>query len=201
MNVQNKMNSVRITPALWALARADMVAGASLAEAAALHGVKAPALRVWAVRDGYDCKRGIFGLPGVKSKGSPCVKGKIAAKETVVSPAPAPVFPLSSYTPPPILPDAAASDFSAALVPHVQALIAAGLPGIEPPRNIAELKTLIELGRKLAGLDAKQSSGKVQLFAPLRDVSRRGGASSVVVECSDGVQIDDSADSIGDFEV
>ena len=201
MNVQNKMNSVRITPALWALARADMVAGASLAEAAALHGVKAPALRVWAVRDGYDCKAGVFGLPGVKSKGSSCVKGKIRHASKIVHAAPAPVFPLSSYTPPPIAPDAAASDFSAALIPHVQALIAAGLPGIEPPRNIAELKTLIELGRKLAGLDAKQSSGKVQLFAPLRDVSRRGGASSVVVECSEGVQDAESADFIQEFEV
>ena len=201
MNVQNKMNSVRITPALWSLARADMVAGASLAEAAALHGVKAPALRVWAVRDGFDCKAGVFDLSRDKSKGSPSKKGKIRHASKIVHAAPAPVFPLSSFIPPPILPDAAASDFSASLIPHVQALIAAGLPGIEPPRNIGELKTLIELGRKLAGLDQKQSSGKVQLFAPLRDVSRRGGASSVVVECSEGVQIDDSADSIGDYEV
>jgi hypothetical protein len=201
MNVQNKMNSVRITPALWALARADMVAGASLAEAAALHGVKAPALRVWAVRDGYDCKAGVFGLPGVKKGVSPSKKGKIRHASKIVHAAPAPVFPLSSFIPPPISADAAASDFSASLIPHVQALIAAGLPGIEPPRNIGELKTLIELGRKLAGLDAKQSSGKVQLFAPLRDVSRRGGASHVVVECSDGVQDADSADSIGDYEV
>ena len=185
----------------WQDVRASLESGVTLSDAAALHGVSFHSVQSRAYRCGYSAKTGKFDLSRDKSKVSGCVKGKIAVKETAISPAPAPVFPLSSFIPPPILPDAAASDFSAALVPHVQALIAAGLPGIEPPRNIAELKTLIELGRKLAGLDQKQSSGKVQLFAPLRDVSRRGGASQVVVECSDGVQIDDSADSIQEFEV
>lgn len=185
----------------WQDVRASLESGVTLSDAAALHGVSFHSVQSRAYRCGYSAKTGKFDLSRDKSKGSPCVKGKPATKETVVSPAPAPVFPLLSFVPPPILPDAAAVDFSASLIPHVQALIAAGLPGIEPPRNIAELKTLIELGRKLAGLDSKQSSGKVQLFAPLRDVSRRGGASHVVVECSDGVQIDDSADFIQEFEV
>ena len=185
----------------WQDVRASLESGVSLSDAAALHGVSFHSVQSRAYRCGYSAKTGKFDLSRDKSKGSPSKKGKIRHASKIVHAAPAPVFPLSSFIPPPISADAAASDFSAALVPHVQALIAAGLPGIEPPRNIGELKTLIELGRKLAGLDAKQSSGKVQLFAPLRDVSRRGGASSVVVECSEGVQDADSADSIQEFEV
>ena len=185
----------------WQDVRASLENGVTLSDAAALHGVSFHSVQSRAYRCGYSAKTGKFDLSRDKSKGSPSKKGKIRHASKIVHAAPAPVFPLSSFIPPPISADAAASDFSAALVPHVQALIAAGLPGIEPPRNIGELKTLIELGRKLAGLDAKQSSGKVQLFAPLRDVSRRGGASSVVVECSEGVQDADSADSIQDFEV
>ena len=185
----------------WQDVRASLESGVSLSDAAALHGVSFHSVQSRAYRCGYSAKTGKFDLSRDKTKGSPSKKGKIRHASKIVHAAPAPVFPLSSFIPPPISADAAASDFSAALVPHVQALIAAGLPGIEPPRNIGELKTLIELGRKLAGLDAKQSSGKVQLFAPLRDVSRRGGASSVVVECSEGVQDADSADSIQEFEV
>ena len=185
----------------WQDVRASLENGVSLSDAAALHGVSFHSVQSRAYRCGYSAKSGKFDLSRDKSKVSGCVKGKIAVKEIAISPLSPPVFPLSSFIPPPVSADAAASDFSAALVPHVQALIAAGLPGIEPPRNIAELKTLIELGRKLAGLDQKQSSGKVQLFAPLRDVSRRGGASSVVVECENSVQTVDCGDSIEEFEI
>jgi hypothetical protein len=201
MNVQNKMNSVRITRELWLLARADIAGGASFADAAASYGVNVPALRVWARKDGY--KAGI-GFPAESSPGtgvSGRKKAKILQPSKIVHAPPPPVFPLSTFVPPPVSPEAGAVDFSAALVPHIQALVAAGLQSIEPPRNIAELKTLVELGRKLAGLDSKQSSGKVQLFSPLRDVSRRGGASAVVVECENTVQTAECGDSIQDFEV
>ena len=185
----------------WQDVRASLENGVTLSDAAALHGVSFHSVQSRAYRCGYSAKTGKFDLSRDKSGVSPSKKDKIRHASKIIHAAPAPVFPLSSFIPPPILPDAAASDFSTSLIPHVQALIAAGLPGIEPPRNISELKTLIELGRKLAGLDQKQSSGKVQLFAPLRDVSRRGGASQVVVECSEGVQDAESVDSIGDYEV
>ena len=195
------MADLILSPELWGKIKTDLANGLHLREVANAYNLRLKTVERRAYKEGYSARDGSFDLSRVKSKVSGCVKGKAAAKETVVPAAPAPVFPLSSFIPPPILPDAAAVDFSAALVPHVQALIAAGLPGIEPPRNIAELKVLVELGRKLAGLDSKATSGKVQLFAPLRDVSRRGGASQVVVECSEGVQDAESADSIQEFEV
>jgi hypothetical protein len=201
MNVQNKMNSVRITRELWLLARADIEAGKSLGDVAASHGVNVPALRNWAHRDGYSAKTRKFDLSRDKSGVSGRKKAKVLQPSKIVHVPQAPVFPLSAFVPPPVSPEAGAVEFSAALVPHIQALVAAGLQSIEPPRNIAELKTLVELGRKLAGLDAKQSSGKVQLFSPLRDVSRRGGASQVVVDCENTVQTVDCGDSIQDFEV
>ena len=194
-------DSVPTPPAVWREIFSALVAGDSISAVASRFGVNESRIHSKAYRRGYRVgvgfPAGFDPVSGVSGR----VSKPVVSRVKPVPAAPAPVFPLSSFIPPPILPDAAASDFSASLIPHVQALIAAGLPGIEPPRNIAELKVLVELGRKLAGLDSKQSSGKVQLFAPLRDVSRRGGASSVVVECSDGVQIDDSADSIGDYEV
>ena len=185
----------------WQEVRASLASGVSLADAAVLHGVSFHSVQSRAYRDGYSAKTGKFDLSRDKSGVSPSKKGKIRHASNIVHAALAPVFPLSTFVPPPVSPEAGAADFSAALVPHIQALVAAGLQSIEPPRNIAELKTLVELGRKLAGLDSKQSSGKVQLFSPLRDVSRRGGASAVVVECSDGVQIPDSADSSEEFEI
>ena len=188
-------DSVPTPPAVWREIFSALAAGDSISTVANRFNVNESRVHSRAYRRGY---RAGIGFPAESSSGtgvSGRKKGKIVQPSKNVHAPPPPVFPLSAFVPPPVNPEAGAAEFSSALVPHIQALIAAGLQSIEPPRNIAELKTLVELGRKLAGLDAKQSSGKVQLFAPLRDVSRRGGASAVVVECENTVQTGDCGDS------
>jgi hypothetical protein len=195
------MADLILTPELWARIKSDLASGVQLQAVAIAHNLRFKTVERRAYKEGY---RAGVGFPAESSSGtgvSGRKKGKIVQPSKIVHVPPPPVFPLSTFVPPPVSPEAGAADFSSALVPHIQALVAAGLQSIEPPRNIAELKTLVELGRKLAGLDSKQSSGKVQLFAPLRDVSRRGGASQVVVDCENTVQTADCGDSIQDFEV
>jgi len=72
----------------------------------------------------------------------------------------------------------------------MQRLIAEGVPNIEPPRNINELKTIAALWSKASGLDAKASGPtNAPLVNPMRTVTRR--SSGTVVE----------VDGIEDFEV
>lgn len=65
-------------------------------------------------------------------------------------------------------------DFQTGLARYAETLLALGAPSIEPPKTIAELKTLNDVIRKARGMDAKDKGGQVAgLVKPMRTLSRR----------------------------
>ena len=70
-------------------------------------------------------------------------------------------------------PDATPEEYQLALAARCEALLAEGLPDIEPPRNITEAKVLQDMIRKARGMDVKASGASLSLVMPPRTLSRR----------------------------
>ena len=63
--------------------------------------------------------------------------------------------------------------FQLAVSSWAERLLAAGVPAIEPPRNIAEVKVLNDIIRKARGMDVKATSAPQSLVSAPRTLSRR----------------------------
>ena len=85
-----------------------------------------------------------------------------------------PALPESSILRLASLTDASPEEFQKAMGALLRRLAVAGFREIRPPRNYKELATVVDLWRKLEGMDSKDKGGiPVGLVGVMRCVSRR----------------------------
>ena len=94
-----------------------------------------------------------------------------------------PALPESSILRLASLTDASPEEFQKAMGALLRRLAVAGFREIRPPRNYKELATVVDLWRKLEGMDSRDKGGiPVGLVGVMRSVSRRPVMDAVEVE-------------------